>query len=192
MTVSKDKVVKIHYTLKDDQGATIDTSCGKEPLEYIHGNGYLIPKLEEFIEGKNEGEKIHADISAADGYGEYNKNLLVDVDRENFDVDFPIEVGMQFQAMTQHGPALVRVVEVGEKSVKVDANHELAGENLHFDVEIVSIRDASAEELEKGLGGGCSCGGCGGECSGDCGENCNGDCGGECGGDCGGECSCKN
>lgn len=174
MVVEANKVVKINYTLKNKEGEVIDTSLDTEPLEYIHGQGYLLQKLEEQLEGKSVGDKIETVIAAADGYGEYDEQLVVEVDRENFETDMPIEEGAQFQAMTEYGPQVVTVRKVTDDKVTVDGNHELAGVELHFSVEIVDIRDATEEELS----GGCGCG-CGGECEGDCGEGCG--CDGGCG-----------
>ena len=94
-----------------------------------------------------------------------------------FETDMPIEVGMAFQAMTAVGPQIVRVTKVGEDKITVDANHELAGVRLHFDVEVAEVRDATEEELNPQS---CGCGGCGGGCGGNCGDDCN--CGGGCGG----------
>ncbi|MCR4580592.1 MAG: peptidylprolyl isomerase [Treponema sp.] len=176
MKIEKNKWVSIHYTLKDDDGNQLDSSVGKEPLGYLHGNGYLIFGLENELEGKNPGDKFTAVIQPKDGYGDYDPRLIVDVPRSQFETEMPIEVGMQFQAMTAQGPSIVKVIEVGDDKIKIDGNHELAGKVLHFDVEVVEVRDATEEELNpRGCGGG-SCGGCGGGC---------GDCGG-CGGDCGG------
>ena len=183
MTVENDKYVSINYTLKNDEGKTIDTSVGKEPLGYIQGRGMLLPKLEEQIAGKNPGDKFETVLEAKDGYGEYHKELVTDVDRSNFETDMPIEQGRMFQAMTAAGPQIVRVTKVTDDKVTVDGNHELAGVRLHFEVEIVEVRDATEEELApRGCSGGC--GGCGGGCGGNgCGDDCN--CGGGCGG-CGG------
>ena len=182
MKVEKNKVVKIHYTLKGDDGTVIDDSVPTgRPLEYIHGNNYLLTKLEEAIEGHEEGDKIHADLTAAEGYGEYNEKLVLEVPKTQFDPTYPPQVGMKFQAQTSDGVGIVTVIAVSDETVTVDANHELAGQALHFDVEVVEIRDATEDELANGLGGGCCCGGgCGGDCGGDC--SCDGGCGeGGCG-----------
>lgn len=175
MTAENDKVVSIHYTLKDDLGKLIDTSVGNAPLEYVQGRNYILPKLEEAILGKNVGDKVSVTLEPADGYGEYNDKLIAKVPRDNFEADFPIEVGMKFQAMTPSGPSIVTVKEVAENEITVDANHELAGVRLHFDVEVVEVRDATEDELASGMvGGGCGCGGCGGGCGeGGCGGDCN-------------------
>lgn len=189
MKISNDKWVSIHYTLKDDAGTVIDSSEGKEPLGYLHGHGYLITGLENELEGKEQGAKFTAVIQPKDGYGEYEDDLCTQIPRDRFETDQEILVGMQFQAMSPRGPILVRVVDVKDEVITVDANHELAGKVLHFDVEVVEVREATEEELKpQGCGGGC--GGCGGDggCDGDCGGDCN------CGeGGCGGEgCGCNS
>lgn len=180
MTVENDKYVSINYTLKDDEGKVIDSSEGKEALGYIQGRGMLLPKLEEQIAGKNPGDKFSTVLEAKDGYGEYHEELVTDVDRSNFETDMAIEPGMMFQAMTAAGPQIVRVTKVTDDKITVNGNHELAGVRLHFDVEIVEVRDATEEELApQGCGG--VCGGCGGGCGGSCGDDCGGCGSGGCG-----------
>lgn len=167
MTIEKNKVAAIDYTLTGDDGQVIDTSKGRTPLEYVHGLGNIIPGLENALEGKGEGEALKVSIAPADGYGEYNDKLIQPVPRTNFAGIEKIEVGMQFQARTPAGVHVVRVVKVDEQNVTVDANHPLAGQTLHFDVTIVSVRDARPEELEHqhvcNEGGNCGSCGCGGE-----------------------------
>ena len=84
MNISKDKVVKIHYTLKDVDGNVLDSSVGKEPLEYLHGNGFLIVGLERELEGKNPGDKFDVTIQPEDAYGKYDEALILDVQRSQF------------------------------------------------------------------------------------------------------------
>jgi len=174
MKIERTKVVAIHYTLKDKDGNVIDTSEGSEPLEYMHGFGSLIPGLERELEGKEEGDKFSAEISPADGYGEYNEALVAEVPRSQFDAAAPIEEGQSFTAETATGSMVVRVIKVTDDKITVDGNHELAGKTLYFDVEVASVRDASPEELAPAEDS-CSCGGgcssCGGGCSG-CGGGC--------------------
>lgn len=178
MKVEKNSIVKINYTLKNDEGQVLDTSIGGEPLEYMHGNGMLLQKLEDVITGKDVGEKFTAVLEPKDGYGEFDNQLVVKVPRDQFDTSMPIEVGMRFQAETAYGPQIVIVKEVTDKEITVDGNHELAGVRLNFEVEIVDCREPTAEELENGLSCGCGCG-CGGDCGcdGECGEDCQGGCG---------------
>ena len=175
MKIEKNKWVSIHYTLKDENGQVIDSSVGKEPLDYIHGNGYLIPGLENELLGKEEGDKFSSVIAPKDGYGEYDESMILEIPRNQFEMEGEITEGMQFQAMSPMGPMIVTVTEVKPDTIKVDGNHALAGKTLYFDIEVLTVRDATEDELNpKGCGG---CGGCGGDCS-------DGGCGG-CGGDCG-------
>lgn len=182
MQVAATKMVKINYTLKDKDGVLIDASPDGEPLEYMHGVGSLIPGLEKQMAGMQIGEKKHVVVEPAEGYGEYDENLVQTISRDRFDADFPIEVGQQFQAQTPEGTGafMVRVTKISDDGITVDGNHELAGKQLHFDIEVVDVRDPTEQELEPLIGGGCggSCGSCGGGCGGEEGCGCDGGCGG--------------
>lgn len=183
MKIKKDAVVSIAYTLFDSEGNQLDSS-GDSALQYIHGNGQLIPGLEAMLEGKEPGLKFKAVIEPQEAYGAYNDKMVVEVPRNQFEVDSPLEIGMKFQASTEDGQVcLVRVTKISDDTVTVDANHELAGKQLTFDIDIKDVREATEEELAglSGCGCGGNCGGCGGGCSGDC----SGDCGS-------GDCSCGN
>ncbi len=149
-SVAAHKAVEIHYTLTNDAGDTVDSSQGHAPLPYIHGMENLVPGLEKALEGKKVGDKIQVSIAPAEGYGERNPELTQAVPKSMFQFDGDIEVGMRFQAEAAHGIELVTVVAVDDDSVTIDANHPLAGETLNFDVEVMSIRDATAEEIEHG------------------------------------------
>ncbi|MBQ1833444.1 MAG: peptidylprolyl isomerase [Treponema sp.] len=171
MQITKNALVTINYTLKGDDGNLIDTSVGAEPLIYLHGQNFLLPKLEEYLEGKSAGEKITAVLPPEDGYGIYDERMVAKIPRENFETTEEILVGTKFQANTPEGPAIVTVTEVGDDVITVDANHELAGKTLHFDVEVLDVREASQEEIQQ-MTTGCGCGGCGGGCGEGCGSNC--------------------
>lgn len=164
MKIEKNKVVSIEYTLTDEAGTILDSSGDKGALPYIHGQGNLIPGLEKALEGKTEGDAFQATIEPKDAYGEHSPNLLVEVPRSNFEAGTPIEVGMRFEAGSGGGSQVVRVVKVDDNTVTIDANHELAGKTLVFDVKVISVREATEEELYVPTGG-CSCGssssGCG-------------------------------
>lgn len=178
MKIENDKWVEIHYTLKNDEGIQLDSSVGNEPLGYVHGRGYLISGLESLLEGHEPGDKFTAHIEPKDGYGEYDERLIVELDRDKFEFDGEITVGMPFQMMTPSGLSIVHVTKVEGDKITIDGNHELAGKALNFDIEVVGVRDATEEELSPTSGCGGGCGGCGGGCGG-------GDCGG-CGSSCGG------
>ncbi|MBO5118253.1 MAG: peptidylprolyl isomerase [Treponema sp.] len=173
MKITNDKWVSIHYTLKDDAGKEIDSSVGNEPLGFVFGRGYLISGLEKQLEGKEPGEKFQAVVQPEEGYGKYDERLVMKVGRDQFETDQQIEIGMKFQVMTPAGVSIVTVTKVEADEITIDGNHELADKVLHFDVEVVEVRDATDEELNPPSCGG-GCGGCSGDCS-------DGSCGG-CGG----------
>lgn len=151
MKIEKNKVVSINYTLKNGEGEVLDSSEGGEPLAYLHGQGNLIPGLETELEGRGEGESFHTEIEPSNAYGEYNDSLIADVPKDRFTGVEDISEGMEFQAQTSDGGSqVVRVTEVGDDSVKVDANHPLAGETLHFEVTVADVRDATEEEIDHG------------------------------------------
>lgn len=150
MQVAKDAVVTIHYTLKNDAGEMLDSSVDSDPLAYLQGNGNLIPGLENALEGKQAGDKISVKVPPSEGYGEYDKSLVQQVPRRSFKGVSNLQVGMQFQVQSNHGPRAVTVTKVIGDMVTVDGNHPLAGQNLNFDVEITSVRSATEEELEHG------------------------------------------
>ncbi|BCX88338.1 FKBP-type peptidyl-prolyl cis-trans isomerase SlyD [Methylomarinovum tepidoasis] len=150
MQVSENKVVSIHYTLKNDAGEVIDSSEGREPLTYLHGVGNIIPGLEKALEGKDVGEHVDVSIAPEEAYGERNDALVQAVPRSAFEGVDEIKPGMQFQAQTPAGMQILTVVKVEGDEVIVDGNHPLAGETLHFSVDITDVRDATEEEKSHG------------------------------------------
>ena len=151
MTIKENSAVSFHYTLTDDDGQTLDSSAGKDPLAYLHGAGNIIPGLESALAGKSVGDAMVVAVTAAEGYGEVQKELIQEVPRDAFQGVDSIEVGMQFEAQTgQGGTVPVTVTAVTDEIVTVDGNHPLAGKNLNFDVSIEDVRDATQEELEHG------------------------------------------
>ncbi len=167
MKIEKDKFVSIHYTLTDDNGIQLDSSVGKEPLGFVQGNGMIIPGLESELEGKEAGAKFTATVEPKDAYGEHSEKLIMNVPKTQFDSADTIEIGMAFQAVGPDGnPFIVRVVNITDKEITVDGNHELAGKRLTFDVEVVEVRDSTEDDFNTG----CCCG-CGGECGEGCSED---------------------
>jgi len=150
VNIENNHVVTMHYTLTNDEGQTIDTSAGAEPLVYIQGLGHIIPGLESEILGKTKGDKLKVAVAPKDGYGERVDEMVNTMPKSQFPEGENIEVGMQFQADTDHGPLVFTITEVEGDNVTIDGNHPLAGVNLNFDVEIVDIREATKDELEHG------------------------------------------
>ena len=150
MQIAKNAAVSIHYTLKNDAGSVIDSSIGKDPLHYLHGAGNLIIGMEENLEGKKKGENFEAVISPEKGYGVKDETLINVVPRNVFGDITDIQVGMQFNAQNGEQSFMVKVAKVEGDDITIDGNHELAGENLHFSVEVMSVREATADEISHG------------------------------------------
>ncbi len=149
MKIESNKVVSIHYTLTDNAGTVLDSSSGKDPLTYIQGIGNLIAGMEEGLEGKTAGEKLTIKVSPEKGYGIKNQELIQQVPIAAFGGQM-VSPGMQFEAGSQEQRFLVTVTEVNNDTVTIDGNHPLAGVELNFDVEVITIREATAEELDHG------------------------------------------
>ena len=150
-SIADDVVVAIHYTLTLDDGTEVDSSRGSEPLLYLHGHSNIVPGLERQLEGRGVGEIFRAEVSAAEGYGPRFDDAVHDVSRSDLPDDFQPEVGMQLAAEMGEGQMItLHVVGVEGDRVMLDANHPLAGEALHFDVEVVALRSASTEEVTHG------------------------------------------
>ena len=152
-TVTAGKVVLMHYTLRNAEGDVIDTSEGRPPMPYLHGGQNIVPGLERQLTGLTSGAKITAVVPPSEGYGERNEEARMVLPRTAFPAEMPLEPGTPFamhdpndQTRTVHA----FVIAVREDQVMVDANHPLAGITLHFDVEIMGIRDATDEERQNG------------------------------------------
>jgi FKBP-type peptidyl-prolyl cis-trans isomerase SlyD len=150
MSVAQDKVVSIHYTLKNDAGEVLDASPAGEPLTYLHGHGNLIAGLERELAGKGAGDNLQVKIAAADAYGAYDPALVQRVPRRTLKGIADLRVGMRLQAQTQRGARPVTVTQLAGDMVTLDGNHPLAGQNLNFEVQIAAVRAATAEELSHG------------------------------------------
>ena len=169
--ITTNKSVRLNYNLKEDnaQGRLIESTYENNPLEFVFGAGKMIPMFEEHLEGKNEGDKFAFAIPADQAYGEVNPSAIMDLDLEifrhegeiNYDV---IKVGNTVPMRDSQGRRMDgRVKELSDSQVKMDFNHPLAGINLYFEGEILSVNDAPVEVEEHHHGeGGCGCGsGCG-------------------------------
>jgi len=148
--ISADRVVVIHYTLKDDKGTVIDSSAGGEPLAYIQGHGNLVAGLEKALEGKQDGSSVTVSVPPAEGYGIRDEALMQRVPKRSLQGSGEIKKGMQFQARTDDGMRLFTVTAVVGDMVTLDGNHPLADQTLNFAVDVVSVREATSEELEHG------------------------------------------
>jgi FKBP-type peptidyl-prolyl cis-trans isomerase SlyD len=158
MKISEHKAVTVEYTLSDDAGTVLDTSKGREPLSYIHGTGGIIPGFEAALEGKSTADHVSFTLAPVEGYGERNDELIFSLPRERFSEIDDLREGLQFAVNGPQGGMVMTVVSVGENEVTLDGNHPLAGCNLHFEVEVLEVRDASEEEIAETLKEtGCGC-----------------------------------
>jgi FKBP-type peptidyl-prolyl cis-trans isomerase SlyD len=151
MTIDDKRVVSIHYTLKNDEGETLDSSQGREPLAYLHGAGNLVPGLETALSGKAAGDQLQVTVEPEEAYGPANPDLVQAVPLAAFEGVEEVRPGMQFEAKGPDGRAQrVVVEEVGEQEVVINGNHPLAGQALHFDVTVEEVREATPEEIAHG------------------------------------------
>ncbi|HUR10026.1 MAG TPA: peptidylprolyl isomerase [Flavitalea sp.] len=138
--VKKGDTVKVHYHGRLSDGTTFDSSTGRDPLQFEVGSGQVIKGFEDGVTGMNVGDKKTIQIGVEDAYGPKDENMLVEFPKTNFPEDLKPEVGMQLNMTNGGGQVIpVTIVEVGEESVILDANHPLAGQDLIFDIEIMEI-----------------------------------------------------
>ncbi|GBU09810.1 FKBP-type peptidyl prolyl cis-trans isomerase [Gammaproteobacteria bacterium] len=151
MKATKDNIVSVHYTLKDTQGNVLDSSRDHEPLDYLHGHQMMIPGFEKGLEGKLKGEQVSFEVACVDGYGLPTEDAIFDVPKDQFPENESVEIGMKVNGQAESGQVQVfTVVAMTDTDYTLDGNHPLAGQDLHFDVEILDIRAASAEEISHG------------------------------------------
>lgn len=183
MKITANKAVSAEYELYVD-GETegelelMEKATSEQPLSFVYGVGMMLPKFEENLFGLQAGDKFDFVINTEDAYGEYDDESVLDLDRAIFEIDGKLDEEMIYEGnivplMDNEGNRInAQVVTITDTQVKVDLNHPLAGETLHFKGSVLEVREASAKELEALMGGGCGSGcGCGdGGCgSGSCG-----------------------
>jgi FKBP-type peptidyl-prolyl cis-trans isomerase SlyD len=155
MKIGKGSVVSLQYKLHLGDGQVIDASEPGDPLVYLHGESQIVPGLERELEGLETGAARQVAVAPADGYGELDLTAVQRVPKHAFPEGFEPEVGQELVAQGPDGQPLPFVVKGVEKGLEgeivvVDFNHPLAGKTLHFDVTVVEVRGATAEELEHG------------------------------------------
>ena len=150
MKIEKDRVVRFHYTVSEAGQAPVESSKeGGEPLPILVGHGNIIPGLENALDGHEAGDSFGVDVPAAEAYGERREGLTQRVPKKHFG-EQKLAPGQQVVLNTNFGPRAVTIEKVGLSVVDIDLNHPMAGKDLHFDIEIVEVREASAEELAHG------------------------------------------
>ena len=164
------KVIGIEYTLKDAKtGEQLDTNVGQAPLEFVSGKGQIIKGLEDKLVNMSANEEADVLVEAKDGYGEYNDEAVQTLTKEQF-AGIELSEGMSLYGQGEHGETIQVVVKsFDDTNVTIDYNHPMAGRTLMFSVAILSLRDATEEEIQSGVVGGfaamgggcCGGGGCG-------------------------------
>ncbi len=149
MKIEKDRAVRFHYSVAEQGQESVENSHGGDPLAVLIGHNNIIPGLEKAMEGREAGEKFSVDVPAADAYGERREGLSQRVPKKHFQGS-KLEPGMQVVLNTNVGPRAVTVEKVGMTTVDIDLNHPMAGKDLHFEIEVVEVREATPEEIEHG------------------------------------------
>lgn len=149
MQIQENSVVQFHYTLTEN-GTELEGSRASTPLLYLHGHNQMLPKLEEALAGKTTGDKLQVTLAPADAYGERKDDAIQSVQVKHLQGAKKWKPGMVAWVNTDQGERQVTIVKVGMFKAEVDTNHPLAGKTVTFDIEIISVREATAEEIAHG------------------------------------------
>jgi len=133
------KTVKVHYKGTLDDGSVFDSSEGRDPLEFQVGSGQVIPGFDAAVQDMDEGSSKTITIPSDDAYGDVRQDMIVTIPSEQIPDDLNPQVGQSLQLKTPEGDMPVRVVDVVDEGVTIDANHPLAGQNLTFELTVVEI-----------------------------------------------------
>jgi FKBP-type peptidyl-prolyl cis-trans isomerase SlyD len=150
MQISDQKAVTIHYTLKDEAGETLDTSRGRDPLNYLQGAGNIVPGLEKALSGKAAGDTLRVTLTPEEAYGQRDEKEIRNVPLRRLSADGKLVPGARCRVQTSDGFQLAIVTAIKGDYATVDLNHPLAGMRLDFEVEVMAVRDATPEELTHG------------------------------------------
>jgi len=154
--IADNNVVTMDYELRID-GEVVDTSEDGDPIVFLQGAGQIIPGLEKAIYGLTAGDKKSVTVAPEDGYGEIDPDSIVEVPKDEFPEDFPLELGVEITVNTEdeddeslEEEMEATIVAINEDTITLDFNHPLAGKSLNFDVSILEVREATPEEIEHG------------------------------------------
>ena len=179
MNIAEKMYVAIDYILTLESGQEIDRSPEGQPLGFITGTGQIIPGLEKALMGKSEGDSAKIIVEPEDAYGPVKNEMFQEIPKNQFPEDVEIEPGMAFEAQGPNGPFMITVSQINDNdTVTVDLNHPMAGKQLHFDINVIEVREPSSEEVAQAaarFSAGCGCG-CGPDDGGNaraCGSGCN-------------------
>ena len=162
MNITDKLYVAIEYTLTLESGQEIDKSPADQPLGFIAGTGQIIPGLEKALMGRTAGENAKLVVEPEDAYGPVKDELFQEIPNSQFPNDVEIKPGMAFEAQGPNGPFMISITKVNDnETITVDLNHPMAGKQLHFDVNVIEVREPTAEELAQAaasMSSGCACG----------------------------------
>ena len=157
MQISNDKTVTFEYAVHDDQGQVLDNSRDSGPLSYVHGKGKIVTGLEAALEGRHAGDTLSVMLSPDQGYGQRDESRLHEFPKEELAGLGELKVGMQLQAADETGKRILTVSKIEDGKVILDENHPLSGKTVTFNVHVLSVRDATEEEIESGQAYNVSC-----------------------------------
>ncbi|MFT5721696.1 MAG: FKBP-type peptidyl-prolyl cis-trans isomerase SlyD [Motiliproteus sp.] len=161
MSITSNSVVSFHYRLREESGAELESSHDAEPMLYLHGHNGILAGLEKALEGRAVGESLSVTLEPAEAYGIRREGREQRIPIKHLQVDAKtqrqLKKGMAVPVQTEQGARTMVIIKVGKFNVDVDTNHPLAGKTLTFDIDIVTVRDATAEEITHkhahGVGG---------------------------------------
>ena len=148
--ITDNTVVQFHYTLRDESGEEHETSRGGDPTTYLHGSGNIVGILEKLLAARAAGDVFSTTLSPEEGYGERNPERQQRIPIKHLMFSGKLKAGMVVHVKTREGTLPVTVLKVGRHSAEIDANHPIAGRTVTFDIEVIDVREASAEEVAHG------------------------------------------
>lgn len=150
LLVAKDRVITVRYAIRGADGTEVESNREGEPFVSLHGHGSLLPAIETALDGKASGERLNFTLTPDQAFGEHRSDFTQRISKKYLPNPNRLKPGEQTTLQTREGPRTVTVIKVGGKVVDIDLNHPLAGQTLEFDIELVSVREATAEELAHG------------------------------------------
>ena len=151
MEIADNRVVTVHFTLTDADGAVITTTHGHEPLVYMHGKGSIVPAMESALKGRQAGERLQAEVTPETGFGPHHAELVQTLPRSAYPGS-DLAIGKKLTGSTARGPLLVVVTAFDDDSITVDGNNPLAGKTFTADMEVVDVRVPTPQVIQFGLG----------------------------------------
>ncbi len=150
LTIANNRIAEIHYQLNDDEGNELESTKGSPPKAFLVGHRGVLIGLEEALLGHKAGDKVDVSLPPERAFGLRDEKLKERMSKKYFKHVKRLQPGMLTQVNTKNGPRPITIIKVGSKMVDVDLNHPRAGQTLHFNIEVASVREATEEELSHG------------------------------------------